>query len=503
MPDVAPDIEDPPARAPTPRNRAALLFGSLSKLVSVVQVVALADQIVVSGGTFLATVAVGRWADSYQLGMYTVAMTALISVVVAQQALVTLPLMIRQGRLDNYSFEIGGHSLIQSGALSAAAFASATLLAVAFLIGQSDASPAYFVGSLALLAPGLLLRDFARQCAFAQLRVVQVFVLDSVALVIQATGLLCLGISGQLTATTACITNSVAFGTVAAGWLYGNCTGFHVEWRRFRDECLLDWLLGRWLLAGQLASAIQAFVIPWLLALIDGSAEAGVYAACLTLVGLSSPIVSGFSNVAVPRMTRMMRGEGIVALKYQALRDTIVLGTVMVGFCGLITFTWGFVAHLLYRDATYAGHGQTLVMLALSTLVTAVGIPPEKALWCVEKSTAVFWVNLASVAVTTILGLWLIGQRGALGGAYGYLVGSLVGSLGRWTVLLLLTPSETASRAPPTGSLGHRAFVASRKPTGIWRGIRQRILTVRSSHDGGSTADRAGREDQHGGSWST
>ena len=467
MPDAAPDIEDLAATAPAPRNRAGLSFGSLSRLVSVVQIVALADQIVVSGGTFLATVAVGRWAGSWQLGLYTVGMTAMISVVVAQQALVTLPLMIRQRRPDNDSFEIGGHSLVQSGALSTAVFASAALLAVALFVAQPDASPAYFAGSLALLAPGLLLRDFARQCAFAQLRVAQVFVLDSVALVIQAIGLLCLVFSGQFTATTACITNSVASGAVAAGWLYGIRTGFHVEWRRFGDECLQDWLLGRWLLVGQLASAVQTFVIPWLLALIDGSAEAGVYAACLTLVGLASPIISGFSNVAVPRMARILRGEGIVALKHQALRDTVVLGTVMVGFCGLISFTWGFAAQLLYRDATYAGQGQTLVMLALSTLVTAIGIPPEKALWCVEKSTAVFWVNLASVAATTILGLWLIGHWGALGGAYGYLVGSLVGSLGRWAVLLLQTPSETASRAPPTGSLGRRALAGSRTPTGI------------------------------------
>ena len=92
MPDAAPDIEDLAATAPAPRNRAGLSFGSLSRLL-----LGGADRR--TGGPnrckrqyFLATVAVGRWAGSWQLGLYTVGMTAMISVVVGRQALVALPL---------------------------------------------------------------------------------------------------------------------------------------------------------------------------------------------------------------------------------------------------------------------------------------------------------------------------------------------------------------------------------------------------------------------------
>src|ERR1051325_11854112 len=75
------------------------VLSRLWRFLSGMHALALADQAVVSGTSFLTSVLIGRWAGSSQLGIYAIGLSLLISVVAVQNSLISLPYTIgpRQG----------------------------------------------------------------------------------------------------------------------------------------------------------------------------------------------------------------------------------------------------------------------------------------------------------------------------------------------------------------------------------------------------------------------
>lgn len=438
-------VPDALSRA-TPGFLPAIGSGSLAKLVG------LADQAIVSGGMFLATVAVGRWSNAHELGAYTIATSVAFSVISLQRALIVLPFMVRRTREEREGLAVGRHALAENGALSAATLCILLVCALGFQAFGSERDFTLLTLALSWLVPCMLLREFARQFAFARLRILQALLTDASALVLLAPLVIWLGMTGRLSAANACLAGGVAFGAAGLGWLLLNRNVFRAPRRRFWKEARENWVLGRWLLAGQIANTVQAFVASWVLAITGGPAAAGVYAACLTLVGVANPVINGSSNVLMPRMALILRDEGLLGLRQRAFRDAALLGAAMLGFCVVIVCSWRTVAIVIYGSSTYAGQGHTVIVLSLGLLATALGIPPSNALTCIERPRALFLASAMAAAANTILALCLVRELGVVGAAYGFLGGSLVGNMGRWTVFLALSGGWPGRS--PSGQVG-------------------------------------------------
>jgi len=222
--------------------------------------------------------------------------------------------------------------------------------------------------------------------------------------------------------------------------LYLARTNFAIRADRLRPAIRQCWGLGKWLFAGQITVSVQAYVTYWLLAFIVGTTATGVYAACMSVVLFANPLIMGLGNILAPKAALARQEGGGARLRREIMRDALLLGAAMTLFCAVVLFAGEDVMHLLYRGKEYEGNGQTVTVLALALLASAVGMPASNALACMERPSAIVWVGLIAALLTVVLVWWLVVGWGLLGAAYGFLAGNVAGAVGRWVAFLTLVP---------------------------------------------------------------
>src|ERR1700720_4048432 len=107
--------------------------GAIARFVFGTHFLALVDQAVVSGTSLLSTVLVGRFTVPSQLGIYTIGLSILGSVLAVQDALVLLPYSIQRHRATRTPDQHAGLSLLHSACLAAAATAALAIAAAVMM----------------------------------------------------------------------------------------------------------------------------------------------------------------------------------------------------------------------------------------------------------------------------------------------------------------------------------------------------------------------------------
>src|SRR5947209_4562429 len=102
--------------------RGGGLWGRVLRGLSGKDSLAVLDQAVVSGTSFLTTILIGRWCGADELGIYSLGFTLLVTWGCVQESLVALPYTIRRHRLlRETQAEYAGSVLVHQGLLSALA----------------------------------------------------------------------------------------------------------------------------------------------------------------------------------------------------------------------------------------------------------------------------------------------------------------------------------------------------------------------------------------------
>ena len=425
------------ADASTTRAGKREAWTKLLRTVSGTHALALADQAVISGANFLATIVVSRWASPSQLGFYSIGFSWLVFVLGTQDSLVSLPYTIQRHHPLGTPSEAAGSSLAHSGLLSA--LAMVILVMAALGLSAHDAEPALVATTwvLAVVAPFVLLRELGRAFAFAHLQMAQALILDIAVAAIQFAALGWLVWSERMSAATAYTALGGACALTGAVWLYLARADFAIRRNQVRPAMERSWDLGKWLFAGQITLSVQAYVTYWLLALGNGPTATGVYAACMSIVSFANPLISGFGNSLRPRAVLAFKEGGSPRLRRQAIRDSLLLGTVMTLFCTVVLFAGKDVMQLLYHGKEYEGQGHTITVLALALLASAVGVPASNALVSMEHPRPIVWASSIGLVVTVVLVWHLMGEWGLVGAAYGFLAGNVAGAVGRWVAFLV------------------------------------------------------------------
>jgi O-antigen/teichoic acid export membrane protein len=393
--------------------------------------IALADQAVVSCVSFLAMIAVSRWVDPGQLGIYSIGTSIVVILLGIQAGLVSLPYTIQQHSALGTASERAGSALAQSAALSGV---SAILLAGAALtVNESPENSGLnqVLWVLAVSAPFLLLREFGRQFSFARLRMAEAFALDATVAILQLATLLCLGPLGRITPATACAALGGACAVIGAPWLYFARGQFEIN-RTAPRIAKQGWELAKWLFAAQITALLQRYVTYWLLAVVAGSAATGVFAACMSIVTFANPLIIGLSNLFMPKAVLAFTTGGPKPLMRQILRDALVLAAVMIPFTAIVALSGEHIMKLLYHGADYQSHGSTLALLALAWLLFASGVPAAIGLASMERPHVIVWAGLFGVAITVGLVPKFVGAWGLTGAAWAVLAGSGAEAAMRW-----------------------------------------------------------------------
>lgn len=440
------DAEDeaPPSRvtlhvAESPGDQGAKRGGPRAARMRVVfgtHVLALADQAVVSGTTLLSMVLVGRWTVPNELGVYSIGASILGSLLAVQDALILLPYTIQRHRPSRTPAEHAGISLLHSGLLAAAAMAALALAAAGASALGADANLTWLIWALVLTVPFAMQREFGRGYAFAHLHVAKALILDAAAAALQLGILGWLGWSGRMSAAGACAALGGACGLTSLVWLYGARSNFVIRADQVQQATEESWGLGKWLCAGQVTVSMQGYANYWLLPLLVGMTETGVYAACTSIASLANPLLTAFRNILTPRAVLAFRDGGGASLRRQAFRDALVLAGTMSLFCVAVLLGGDTLMRLVYYGPEYGGQGHVVTILAVAMMAAAVGAPASNALASMERPQAIVLATSVGTAVTLAV-VWILSvEWGLLGAAYGFLAGNVAGAAARWVAFL-------------------------------------------------------------------
>lgn len=416
-------------------SRRLPLGAKFTKLFASAQALAIADQLVVSGASFAATLFVGR-SHSAALGEYSIAISIVALVLAVQNALVLLPFTIRQHRADGEEIvdpaDALALSILLSGVAMGACFAVSAILALA----TAQATFAALAVMLAAVMPLVALREFARRYALARLRMHVVLTLDVAAAMLQISALLALSAWDAINAVTACAVLGLSCAAPALAWRMTAPEDFGWRVHRIRKSASRSWALGKWLILGQLTVQVQSYVVYWLSIVIAGAAMTGVYAACVSVIGFANPVVFGVGNVLTPKLAQAWQRGGGAGVRKEAQTNALLLGALVAVFCVVVAIAGDGAMRVLFPGEEYRGHGAVLTVLALALLATALGMPASNALASMERPRAIVVVGGLGAAATVILTAIFMSERGLVGAAYGYLAGCMIGAAGRWVAFL-------------------------------------------------------------------
>ena len=402
---------------------------------------ALLDQALVSGASFLTTVMIGHWADARQLGHYALGLSALVSAFAVQEALISLPYAINRRQPLGVDAPEAGHSLAQNAMLSLLGVALFVAAAIGFSFDPAKADLAAICWMLAAVAPFALTREFVRRFAFAHFQMRRVLALDASVSTLQILLLGWFAWRGQMSALTGIAALGAASAAPTIIWLLRARRSFAFSPAATRAAVKTNWGLGKWLLVGQLSVQVQTYVTVWLTAGLIGASGAGVFAACVSIVATFNPLVAAFTNIMTPKSVEAF-AQGGDRLRRQCARDALLLGATMAPLCLVLAVWGGALIERLYPHPEYVGQGHLVTVLALGALAAALGLPASNALAAMKRPRAIVWVR-SIVAVFTVLLVWrMLLAWGLLGAAYGILIGQLAASAGRWIAFLKIAPNS-------------------------------------------------------------
>jgi O-antigen/teichoic acid export membrane protein len=409
---------------------------------------ALADQAVVSGASFLTTVVIGRWCLPSELGVYSMGISLVLSWLGIQDSLISLPYTIRRHRPLGTPAEHAGSALTHNGLLSALAIVVMAVTALGLSAVGASPELVAVTWALAAVVPFALVREFSRAVAFAHLHTGQILMLDSAVAAIQLAGLGWLAWTGRLSAVTACFALGAACALAGVVWLYLARENFVIRGDQLRKTMQQSWSLGKWFFANELTVRVQGYITYWLLAWIAGTTATGVYAASMSVALFANPLIMGLGNILAPKAALAFKEGGGARLRHEVTRDSLLLGVAMTLFCVVVLLASEDVMRLLYHGEEYAGKGHTVTVLALALLAMAVGMPATSALASIERPREVFWTGSFGAVLTGVLVWCLVVKWGVLGAAYGFLAGNAARSAARWVAFLALVPRSGAESDP-------------------------------------------------------
>ena len=426
------------ALPPPSAEREDWLVGLLARAVGRERsraLLSVGDQAVVSGTNFVTSVLIGRAAGKEALGVYLLAISLILFVRGVQEQIVYGPYLVfchkRKGRrLARYA----GSVLTHEGLWLLATALGLLGLAVYLNLGGEPAGLRASAWALIPAVPLILFREFARHIAFGHFRSGTAVLLDVAVAVLQIAGLGALYLAGTLDVPSAFGVMGAACLLVCWPWCVRFAKGVRVRAKAVSTDWRRNWKFGRWALATHLLHGASHYLMPWVVALVDGEAATGIFAAGSTLVGIANMFVLGLAHYVCPKAAEAFHDRGVPGLRRVLRAATLVFSVVLAPFAALC---WAFgdeLSTLIFTDA-FAGAGMVLAVLAINMWANALSITCGNGLWAVERPDANFTADVISLLVVGVCTAALIGAYGVVGAAAAMAIGGWVDVIARYVAL--------------------------------------------------------------------
>lgn len=374
---------------------------------------AVADQGVVSLGTFLTNILLARNLAMADYGAYALVFGVMLFLNNVHAALVTYPLSIRGAVVDP-----AGLRRLAGGALALAVALGVplgTALVVAVLVvGRPWLAP------WVLAALGLWhLQETFRRGLIAHLRHRGAVWGDAVGYLGQAGLVFCLSSSGHLSL-------EAAFGVMAvtsAGAAAIQAVQLGVRSIAFRDgrRIATDFLdLGRWRLLGSLLGVVTTQAFTWAVALAHGLAAAAALQAVASVVAVAHPVMLGVGGLVVPAVARARSEAGPTSAWRVALGYATQGAALLAPYYVLVTLRPGWALWAFYGSSSpYLPIETPLRIFVLVYVLDYVAVVLGSLLNGLGDSRAASLCQLAAALAALGLGLPLAIAWGVTGAASG------------------------------------------------------------------------------------
>lgn len=382
------------------------------------RVLALGDQAVVSGTTFLSAAIVARSTSPAEYGSYTLILSALFVAVNLQGAAVTTPFNYRRHSLSPHDQRAFAGSVISSQLIFGATAALLFCLAASVLRrrggDQQNLAFASLLFAVGATSGAYLLRECCRQLSFAHEQVGSALWLDAATTILQFSGLAILKWRHAFTASHALLVLGVATAVPAVAWLIVHRSQFHFVVARLRSDAVLSWKTGRWLVAGVVAHFAAKDLYPWLLEATRNVQTVALFAAAAGVAMLINPAVTGFSNTLGAAYAREFAERGEVGVRHRVKRDTKIAVYCMIAYVGALAMVGGWLCTTIY-GAQYGSSGPLVGLVALSLAASVVTTPIGLGLFALDRTRTTFGAVCVAIVVSVVAGIPLAAKFGATG----------------------------------------------------------------------------------------
>lgn len=424
-----------PSRA-AQRAAPAGLLRRLGKLLGAKNFLSLSDQAVVSGTSFVTSVMIGRLCSQDELGVYALALTVVGVIRSVHCELVGAPFCVFSHRheddeLATYCGSVTVHQFVLTllSVLALAAFYAAG----EFGLLRTSIQPV--LGVLLVAAPFLWLREFLRGFLFGRFRVGVAFAVDTVVAIGQLGGLALLALTGRLTVASGFAVMGAACAAAGLAGLWLHREPVRIRRTRIVADWRSNWQFARWTLASHLVGSTTPFVMPWIVESLRGPAVTGSFAACVTLIGLSTMFVTGVANVLTPSAARAFYQGGAGQLRPLLIRTALLFTVVLGTFCTIVLFRGEWLMAFVYGNK-FTGLGPVCLWLALASWVNSLGVTAGNGLWALERPQANLVADACTLTVTLTAAALLVGPWGAYGAGLAMLLGITAGTTVRCATLV-------------------------------------------------------------------
>lgn len=439
-----------------PRAHKDGVWQALTKHAFGNHALALIDQAIVSGLSFLTLIMVARSTGTAALGAFAIANSFLGVLIALQHSLIAQPYTIQRHNQPEIMDARAFCSLLQCWICGAAAALVALAAAGVLTILNVEGDVATTLLALAVMTPFVLTKELIRELAFSHFKLTRALLLDALAASIQLAILGWAAATGRMSVLVALASIGTSCGLVAIAWLLIGKAEFSIDTGRFRELLSQSWGLGKWLTLSRAATLIQGYGPYWISGSIAGVAVTGLYAACTSVVSLANPLLVGLYNFLAPRSATTLKDGGHSELLRRTLRDTALLAAVMGAFCVVIAVAGDAIMYIIYHRDEYQGHTDVLTILGLAAFISALGIPASTSLAVMETPRALAAITGSSAVISLALVALLLNSWGLVGAAYGILIGNIIWTAGRWCLFVKVLRSQTGALPAAQPNVGQQ-----------------------------------------------
>lgn len=399
---------------------------------------AVADQLVASATTFGTGIIIGRACSQEEFGLYMLGFSIVMLAMRLQMALISTPFTVFVPQLEGEPrSRYAGSTLIHQLGLSVVTMFLLSVLGIGLLSGIGPDGLGQVVWALVAGITFILVREYARNLCFALLDFATAIFVDLTVSVAQITGLLVLAGLGWLSARTAVLVIGSACAVAVAVWLLRARGSLHPRLDRALVDLKFNWQFGRWIFLSGLLWEAHLAVYPWILTFLHGTAETGVWAACLGVAAVANPLLLGMQNFLGPKIAHSFSESNLEYLRFVVNRLSLVFTFFVVPIVAILVFYGDPILVFLYGEK-YSGNAIVIAFLAVDLLLSPLRFSLSRALFSLKRADVETETNVLSFCVLLALGLRLVAEYSVVGVALSILVGNTVVTMAKLGAFLRL-----------------------------------------------------------------